>query len=99
MKVKYLRLSKKERKKAKDKFYQTENGKFVKKKLTYALVCAVLCTVMAIYITAEAFIINSSTWDKAYGICLLIIGIILLIAYRKIYVKKINDFITSKKKS
>ena len=97
MKVKYLRLSKKERKETKEKFYKTTNGKYVKKKLTSALVCSILCIGGAIYLIFDAFANNLSLIEKTYGIMVLLIGIILLIARRKIFVKKINEYVIKTK--
>ena len=97
MKVKYLRLNKKERKEAKNKFYQTETGKYVKKKLTSSLICALLCLILAIYCIVDAFINNLSLFDKIYGIIILGIGIALLVAHRKIFIKKVNEYVIKNK--
>lgn len=97
MKVKYLRLSAKERKKVKEKYYNTENGKYVKKKLLSALVCAILCVIGAIYLILDAFINDLLLIEKIYGFMILIFGIILLIAHHKIFIKKINEYVIKNK--
>ncbi|MBQ6840765.1 MAG: hypothetical protein IJO63_01455 [Bacilli bacterium] len=97
MKVKYLRLSKEERKKVKEKYYQTETGKYVKKKLISSLICAIGCLLFSAYLITDAFINNLSTFEKVYGFMILIVGMFLLIAYRKIYVRKINEYVIKNK--
>lgn len=98
MKVKYLRLSKEERKKIKKEFYETNLGMYVKKKLTSALICSIFCLIMALYLIIDAFVRDLSLMEKVYGFFILIVGIILIITYRKISVKKINEYLTKKKK-
>ncbi|MBE6148616.1 MAG: hypothetical protein E7167_03905 [Firmicutes bacterium] len=97
MKVKYLRLNTKERKKVKEKYYKSETGRYVKKKLLSALICAILCIVGSIYLIVDAFINDLSIIEKIYGFVILIIGIILLIAHRKIFIKKINEYVVKTK--
>lgn len=97
MKVKYLRLSKKERKEVKARYYDTNTGKYIKKKLTSALLCAIFCIICSIYLILDAFINDLTILDKIYGFMILIIGIALLIAQRKIFIKKINEYVIKHK--
>ena len=97
MKVKYLRLNKKERKEAKEKYYQTPTGKYVKKKLLSALICSLLCIALAIYNIIDAYVRNLSTLDKVYAYVILLIGFSLLFVHRKIFVKKINEYVIKNK--
>lgn len=96
MKVKYLRLSKKERKEIKQKYYETETGKYVKKKLNSALICSALCIAASLYIIIDAFINNLSIIEKIYGFVILFIGFCLLIANKRIFIKKINEYVIKK---
>ncbi|MBE6155693.1 MAG: hypothetical protein E7164_02945 [Firmicutes bacterium] len=97
MKVKYLRLNKEERKKAKNNFYQTDTGKYVRKQLFYATICSILCVVASIYLIYDAFANNLSLMEKIYSICILIIGFFLLVARRKIFIKKVNEYVIKTK--
>jgi len=97
MKIKYFKLTKEERKKAKNDYYQTPVGKYVRKKLISALICSLLCIAMALYIVIDAYINDASLMEKIYGFFILFVGLILLYTYRKISVKKINDYLVKKK--
>ena len=98
MKVKYLRLSKEERKKYRDEFYQTDEGKKVKKNLRQSLICNILCLLISIYLIYDAFFKSISLMNKIYGISLFVLCIIGLFVYRKVYVRRVNQYVTKKNK-
>ena len=97
MKIKYLRLSREEKKLVKQNFYKTNAGKNVKKHLTNALVCSIFCIGISIYIIVDAFIQNVSFWNKIYGFFILGFGIAGIVAYHKIFFKKINEYVIKSK--
>ena len=97
MKIKYLRLNKNKQKEIRNKFYQTNNGKYIIKQLNIALICSLLCILVSIYLIYDAFINNSNLYDKIYSIIILICGIVGLIAYYKIKIKKLNDYVINNK--
>ena len=98
MKIKYLRMSKEEQKKARQKYFATETGKYVNKKLKAALTCAILLLLISIYNIYDAFFITKSLFDQVYAIFILLIGFTLIIVYHKIMIKKINQYVTRNKK-
>jgi len=97
MKVKYLRLNREERKKAKQKYYQTQNGAYVKKKLKSALICSILCIIGSVYLIIDAFLNDLTIIEKIYGFVVLAFGVALLFIHRKIFVKKINEYVVKNK--
>lgn len=97
MKIKYLRLNKKERKDAKNKFLNTDTGKYVKKKINSSILCSILCIIFAVYLIIDSFINNKLLIEKIYSFITLGFGIALLVATHRIYIRKINDFIVKKK--
>ena len=97
MKIKYLRLNRNEKKAVKEKFYQTSIGKYIKKKLRSALICALLCIIFAIYLIIDAFVNDLTIVDKFYGFAILTIGVAFLIIHRKIFIKKINEYVIKNK--
>lgn len=97
MKVKYLRLHSEERKQAKKKYYQTQNGAYVKKKLKSALICSILCIIGSVYLIIDAFLNDLTIIEKIYGFVVLGFGIALLFIRRKIFVKKINEYVVKNK--
>lgn len=96
MKIKYLRLTKDEKKNAKEKFLQTEAGKYVKKKLTSVMWSGWLCMGFAIYIIVDAYIKKLNLFDYIYGSIIFVFGIVFVILAHRTYITKINDFITKK---
>lgn len=101
MKIKYLRLSKEERKEVRKKFFETDKGILVRKKLNRSIFCSVFCILFGLYLLVDAYINTHKTWDYIYGTGILVIGIIMIFFYFKIRAIVINNYITkdtSKKK-
>lgn len=65
MKNKYQRMTKEEKKKIKNRYYKTEQGKQQKNRLIRLFICGILGTLFAIYIVIDAYLkrtINIWTW-------------------------------------
>ena len=97
MKIKYFRLSKEEQKKYKKEYFNSKNGKNMKKYLNLGLLSFILVLCIGIFCIFDAFMNNLSLWDKLYGFILVIFGIIGLLFYFKVKYKKINEYVISKK--
>lgn len=94
MKIKYLRLNKEERKEARDKFFATEKGILVKKKLNYGLFCSILLMLFSIYLLIDAIKNKLGTWSIIYGVGVFVFGIVFLIYYFKIRTTVVNNYLT-----
>ena len=97
MKIKYLRLNKKERKEARKDFFMTNTGKYVRSKIRSSILCAIMCIIFSAYLIIDAFINDMNILQKIYSFAIMFIGIALLIASYRIYIKKINEFVVKKK--
>lgn len=96
LKTKYQRMSKEDKKTAREKYYATPSGKAMKKTLRNGLICSILCFLVGAYLIYDAFVNTNKLLDQIYGIVTFIFGIIFLLAYYKIRSKKVNDFLTKK---
>lgn len=94
LKLKYYSLSKEEKFVLKDKFYQTEYGNNIKKRLDRVFIIGILGTIFSIYL----FILPNNKWDVVEGIILLIASFIFIFGSHKVRINKINTFLTQKKK-
>lgn len=97
MKIKYLRMSKKEKKEVKDKFYATDAGKRLKKSLKFPNICGILTTIFGVFLLIDAIINKLKIFDYIYAFVTLGFGIFFIIASRKIFVKRINAYVTMRK--
>ncbi len=95
-KYKYQTLTKEEKQKAKNDFYQTDNGKNLKKRFDRLFLYSILLTMFAIYIVISAIINDDAFYNYIYGISLFVMAIIFLIGRYKIYLENINNFIVKK---
>lgn len=95
-KYKYQTLTKEEKRKAKNDFYQTDNGKNLKKRFDRLFLYSILLTMFAIYIVISAIINDDEFYNYIYGISLFVMAIIFLIGRYKIYLENINNFIVKK---
>lgn len=95
-KYKYQTLTKEEKRKAKNDFYRTDNGKNLKKRFDRLFLYSILLTMFAIYIVISAIINDDAFYNYIYGISLFVMAIIFLIGRYKIYLENINNFIVKK---
>ena len=94
LRLKYYSLNKEEKKDLKKKFYNTEFGASIKKRLDRLFLTGVLGILFSTYL----FISPSNKWDIVTGVILLIASIIFIIGSFKVRIDKINTFLTKKKK-
>lgn len=99
MKLLYNQLSKEERKEARNKYFSTETGLYVKNKLKSSLICSILCMITGIFLTFDAFLRTFKLIDKIYGILTIIIGIAMFIIYFKIRNNRVNNYLIKNKKN
>lgn len=95
-KYKYQRLNKNEKKEAKTKFYQTEQGIFLKKKFNRILIYSIILILFGIYILIDTFINNKTYAQYIYGAIIIIFGISFLVLRCYVQMRKINEFITKR---
>ena len=97
MKIKYLRLTKDQRKKARNLYYATPKGKALKSKLRMVIISIIGLVLCAVIFLIEAILTNGSAWDYAYSICLGVFALIFLIAYIHLRLQRINNYVVSNK--
>lgn len=98
MKIKYLRLSKEERKKINIKYFNTEKGKYIKKNLQNSLICGILCIFYGIYMLIDSILNKITFLNMFYSISIIVFGIILVIVTHIIKIKKLNNYVVKNKK-
>ena len=98
-KYKYQRLSKEEKNEAKLAFYQTEQGLLLKKRFNRILIYSIILIFFGLYTCIDAYINKSSSVYYVYSAMLIIFGISFIILRSYVQMRKVNDFITRKKKN
>lgn len=91
-KTKYKLLSKDEKKKLKNKFYQTEYGKVAKGRLDRLVIYGVVGYIVSIYM----LITDKSTTNIVIAFILLLASTIYLVASFKLRFKELNNFLIKK---
>ena len=94
LKLKYYSLNKEEKNKLKAEFYNTEFGKSIKSRLNRLLITGILGIIFSIIL----FIFPSNKWDLITGIILIIASLFFIISSFKVRIRKLNDYLVSKKK-
>ncbi|MBR4230925.1 MAG: hypothetical protein IKR74_02050 [Bacilli bacterium] len=97
MKVKYLKLSKEERKKIKQEYLATKKGTTITNNLKIARICALLCICYSAYLFINNIIREVSIPDIVTAVGVLSFGIFSIIYAHKIFIKSINDYLIGKK--
>ena len=92
--LKIYSLSKEERNKLKEEFYNTDVGKDLKLRLTRLLIIGILGILFSIYM----FISNTSIFDIITGVILVIASLVFIIASFRLRVTKLNDYLVKNKK-
>ena len=93
-KLKYYSLSKEEKNKLKESFYQTDMGKDLKYRLNRLFIIGILGILFSLYL----FIFHSSMWDIYIGVILTIASIIFIIGSFKVRIQKLNDYLVKNKR-
>lgn len=97
LKNKYQRLSPKEKKEARLKFYETSYGKQIKPRFNRLLIVSVILFFYATYLLIDAFIKNSSIWNYIASIIIYIFFLVFFIGRHKIIVRDVNNYLIKKK--
>ena len=96
MKIKYLRLTKEEKKQVQNDFYNTELGKEFKKYINISIIMNILLIIIGIYYILDTVIKKGNVGYYYFSSVLIIIAIIFLFFIYKAKVKKYNDFVIKK---
>ena len=91
---KYYSLTKEEKIKLKEKFYQTTYGRSLQTRLNRLLITGILGIIFSIIL----FIFPSNIWDIVTGMILVIASLIFIIGSFTLRVQKINDYLIKQKK-
>lgn len=94
LKLKYYSLTKDEKKQLKEKFYKTESGQKISKRLNRLFLTGIISFIYSIIL----FIINKNIFDITTGIILLIASFIFILSSIFIKINKLNDFLVKQKK-
>ena len=93
MKNKYQRMNKEEKKKCREKFYQTDKGRELKKRFTRLTILGIIGICFAVFLVISGYIseeISWATWTLA-GI-LLFFSLVYLISPFVLKPKCVNDY-------
>lgn len=96
-KYKYQRLTKEEKKQAKNEFYQTGQGIDLKKRFNRILIYSIILILFGIYLLVEAYIKKDSYAQYVYGSVIILFGIAFLVSRTYVMMKKVNEHITKPK--
>lgn len=91
-KLKYYGLTDDERKKLKEEFYKTKVGMEVNNRLIRVLITGIFGLLFSIYL-----FINYNIYNLIVGIILCIFSVIFIIGSFKVRIKKLNEYLVSKK--
>lgn len=97
-KYKYLTLTRKERCEVAEKYYSTNEGKELKKRLNRVLIYSIILVLFGLYLLIEEIIKNDSIAQYIYSSALIIVSIIFLLFRRKLIVEHVNHYLVTKKK-
>lgn len=97
-KYKYQTLSKEEKKKVTDKYFNTNEGLELKKRLNRVLIYSIILFLFGLYLLIEEIIKNDSIAQYIYSSILMIISIVFLLFRRKLILEHVNDYLVTKKK-
>ncbi|MDE6284136.1 MAG: hypothetical protein K2M17_00095 [Bacilli bacterium] len=97
LKNKYQRLSKEEKKKAREDFFTTDLGKSLKFRFNRLLVVSVLLMLYSAYIIIDTFLNNGSLFGYSAGILVFIFALVFLIGRHKLIIEKTNNYLIIKK--
>lgn len=97
IKNKYQRLTKQERKEAREKFYSTNFGKEQKSRFNRLLLISILLFIYSLYLLIDTIINHGSIWTYVLSGFIFIFALIFLIGRHKVIVKNVNDYLIKKK--
>ena len=94
LRLKYYSLTKEEKQKLKEKFYNTEFGNNIKLRLNRLIVTGLIGVLFSIYL----FVTANNKWNIVYATILLLASIFFIISSHKVRIKKLNDYLVKTKK-
>lgn len=94
LRLKYYSLTKEEKQKLKEKFYNTEFGNSIKLRLNRLIMTGVIGVLFSIYL----FVTANNKWNIVYATILLLASIFFIISSHKVRIKKLNDYLVKTKK-
>ena len=93
VKTKFMRMSCEERKKAKERYFATDEGSSLKTRVNRLVIYSVLLIAFGIYVIIDSINNNDTSLQLIYGIGLIIVAAILFIGRYFVIAKKVNDFL------
>ena len=93
MKNKYQRMSKEEKKKCKEKYFQTEKGKDMKARFIRLYICGTLGLLFSVFLIVSGYYSNELSWATwAMAIILVLFSIIFSVGATILKGKVLNQF-------
>ncbi len=92
LRLKYYSLSKEEKDKLKNKFYQTKYGKEIKFRLNRLFIIGIIGIIFSIFL----ILTNKDKWNIVYSIILLCASLLFIYSSFSLRIKKLNDYLTKK---
>ncbi len=96
LKNKYQRMTKEEKKELRTKFFNTDEGKLFKKRITRVLIFGVIAFIYSIYLFIDNYTTINSIWIYTIAITVFIASIIFIIGYFKVSNKTYNNYAIKK---
>lgn len=97
LKNKYQRLSRDEKKKAREDFYQTNDGKALRYRFTRLLIVSILLILYGMFLIIETLVKHGSIFGIVSGILLFVFAFVFLIGRHKLIVDRVNKYLLKKK--
>lgn len=97
LKNKYQRLSRDEKKKAREDFYKTNDGKALHYRFTRLLIVSVLLILYGLFLIIETLVKHGSIFGIVSGILLFVFALVFLIGRHKLIVDRVNKYLLKKK--
>ncbi len=93
----YLKMSKEEKRFAREKYYKTESGKINKGRFSRLLLCGILSIIYALFLIVDGIIKKSSFWVYIFAAFIIVFGIVFLVGRHKILIRNMNSFLKKNK--
>ena len=93
VKTKFMSMSCEERKKAKERYFATDEGRALKTRVNRLMVYSILLVAFGIYVIIDSIKNNDTHLQLMYGIGLIIVAALFFIGRYFVTAKKVNDFL------
>ena len=97
VKNKYSSMTCEERKKAKEKYFATDEGTQLKSRVNRLAIYSILLTAFGIYVIIDSINHNDTHLQLIYGIGLIIVAAVFFIGRYAVIAKKVNEFLIEEK--